>query len=110
MYRIALNVAISHRRRLANRRRYVAEAGGVDLDALPDRGAQAPDDRVRELHRVIERLDDLHRALVLLHLEGYGYQEIAEVLGITETNVATRLNRLKARLRTELSEGRRGTR
>jgi len=110
MYRIALNVAISHRRRLAARRRHVADAGDVDLDALPDRGSRAPDDRVRDLHRVIARLDDLHRALVLLYLEGYAYQEIAEVLGITETNVATRLNRLKARLRSELLEDRRGAR
>lgn len=110
MYRIALNVAISHRRRLVNRQRHTAEAEGLDLDALPDRAAHAPDERVQELHRVIGRLDDLHRALVLLYLEGYAYQEIADVLGISETNVATRLNRLKARLRNELSGAHHGSR
>lgn len=109
MYRIALNVAISHSRRLTARR-HVAGVPDMDLDTLPDRGALAPDDRVRDLYRVIARLDDLHRALVLLYLEGYAYQEIADVLGITETNVATRLNRLKARLRSELTEEHRGTR
>jgi RNA polymerase sigma-70 factor (ECF subfamily) len=48
---------------------------------------------------VIGQLDDLNRALVLLYLEGRNYQEIADVLGISETNVSTKLNRLKQRLR-----------
>ena len=44
-------------------------------------------------------LDPLNRALVLLYLDGRGYAEIAEVLGISETNVATKLNRIKQKLR-----------
>ena len=69
------------------------------LAAIPDPAAGEPDERVRELYRVIHQLDDLNRALVLLYLEGRDYREIAEVLGITETNVATKLNRLKERMR-----------
>jgi DNA-binding NarL/FixJ family response regulator len=41
------------------------------------------------------------RALVLLYLDGNNYQEIAEVLGISETNVATKISRLKSKMKQE---------
>ncbi len=40
-------------------------------------------------------MEPLHRALILLYLEGNSYEEIAAILGISVTNVATKLNRLK---------------
>jgi RNA polymerase sigma-70 factor, ECF subfamily len=110
MYRIALNVAISHRRRAVQRDRYVTTSEPRLLDALPGRALNESDDRVRVLHQLIEGLDDLHRALVLLYLDGYRHHEIGEVLGITETNVATKLNRIKEHLRGQVLEGRHGAR
>jgi RNA polymerase sigma-70 factor (ECF subfamily) len=104
MYRIALNVAISYRRSASFRHRHVQTLDDQALAALPDRATNEPDDRVRELYRVIDQLDDLHRALVLLYLEGRGYGEMADVLGITETNVATKLNRLRSRLKRALND------
>ena len=60
---------------------------------------------------MIERLDDLNRALLLLYLDGYNYRETAEVLGISETNVATKLNRIREWLREEFAtpDGKKGT-
>src|SRR5262245_20641853 len=104
MYRIALNVAISYRRSAAFRQRHLQAVDDEVLAAVPDRAGHEVDDRVRELYRIIDQLDDLHRALVLLYLEGRGYSEIAEVLGITETNVATKLNRLRSRLKRTLHQ------
>ena len=104
MYRIALNVAISQRRADATRDRHFSAVDAAVLATVPDPAACEPDPRVRELYRVIDRLDDLHRALVLLYLEGFAYREIADVLGISETNVATKLNRLKQRLRSEIDD------
>ena len=103
MYRIALNVAISHRRSVVYRTRHVSEIADDDLSAIPDSAVREPDDRLRDLYRVIERLDDLNRALVLLYLDGYNYRETAEVLGISETNVATKLNRIREWLREEFA-------
>jgi RNA polymerase sigma-70 factor (ECF subfamily) len=54
-------------------------------------------EHMQALYQFIESLDALNRALVLLYLDGNSYLEIAEVLGISETNVATKLNRLKKR-------------
>jgi RNA polymerase sigma-70 factor (ECF subfamily) len=105
LYRIALNVAISERRGDAVRARHAAPIAASSLEDVPERAARESDDRVRELYRVIDALDPFHRALVVLYLEGYGQREMADILGLTETNVATRLSRLRQRLRREVSGG-----
>lgn len=97
MYRIALNVAISH---LRGRSRH--DAHHVPLDesheAIEGAADDAEADRLRTLQQLIARLDALDRAL-LLYLDERSHREIAEILGLTETNVATRIGRLKQRLR-----------
>jgi RNA polymerase sigma factor (sigma-70 family) len=107
MYRIALNVAISFRRSVEYRRRHVSPIDSQALESIPDPRHDA-DDRLRELYTVIDQLDDMNRALVLLYLEGRNYQEIADVLGISETNVSTKLSRLKQRLRDQVASVRPG--
>jgi len=59
---------------------------------------------VRALYRCIDALDPLNRALLLLYLEERSYREIADILGLSETNVATKLGRLKQRIRNDMSE------
>lgn len=108
MYRIALNVAISFRRSVEYRRRHVSPIDSQALESIPDPRHDS-DDRLRELYTVIDQLDDMNRALVLLYLEGRNYQEIADVLGISETNVSTKLTRLKQRLRDQVASVRPGT-
>jgi RNA polymerase sigma-70 factor (ECF subfamily) len=101
MYRIALNVAISFGRRYR-----VAvpleEAGGAL--AIEPRAHEDRDERLQRLNAFIAALDPMSRALVLLYLEDCPQREIAEVLGITETNVSTKLHRLKRRLREQMTE------
>jgi RNA polymerase sigma-70 factor (ECF subfamily) len=101
MYRIALNVAISWLRREAPRRRrsvsYQAELHEPAAD--PD-GGDADDERHRVLRGFIEAQDPLNRALLLLYLEEHSYAEMSEILGVSETNLTTKINRLKERLRT----------
>jgi RNA polymerase sigma-70 factor (ECF subfamily) len=67
------------------------------------------DDSSRILRGFIESQGPLDRALLLLYLEERPGNEIAEILGITPTNVTTRINRLKERLRT-YAEKEHGTR
>lgn len=102
MYRVALNVAISHLRRDAGNDRL--EPLDVRHLELPgEEGVREPDDRLAALYAFIGQLDALNRALILLHLEDRSYAEIAHVLGISETNVATRINRIKQRLRGQMT-------
>jgi RNA polymerase sigma factor (sigma-70 family) len=97
MYRVALNVAISFFRREAARAQRVVPAGERLLEAS-DEARHQPEDLIL-LYQFIEKLDPLHKALVLLYLDGYNYREIAGVLGITETNVATKISRLKSAMK-----------
>jgi RNA polymerase sigma factor (sigma-70 family) len=97
MYRIALNVAISFYRRESTRTRHVISWDEHLLEAVDETADQSED--VRLLYQFIERLDPLDKALILLYLDENSYQEIADVLGISETNVATKINRLKMKLK-----------
>jgi RNA polymerase sigma factor (sigma-70 family) len=99
MYRIALNVAISFYRKTT--RSGVKIDLGVDLQELEDRSpaGEALDERIELLQRFISELGELDKALMILYLEEKSYREIADILGITETNVATKLSRIKGRLK-----------
>ena len=99
MYRVALNVAISRLRQTKPR--------PISLDSVLGESIAAPtgkdpDPRVSKLVCFIQALDPLTRALLVLYLEDRPYREIAEILGITETNAATKVGRLKQRIREEL--------
>jgi RNA polymerase sigma factor (sigma-70 family) len=100
MYRIALNVAISFHRRERTRERCTISADATLLE-MPDEAVNPPEELLL-LYGFIDGLDPLNKALVLLYLDGNSYAEIAEVLGISETNVATKLSRLKKRMQEEL--------
>ena len=106
MYRIALNVAISFVRRETVRARHAAPHDEALLEVAADASAASPDDEdLRLLDRFLGGLSELDRALFLLYLDGQRHDAIAEVLGISETNVGTKIGRLKERLRRELAEG-----
>ena len=51
----------------------------------------------------MQALDPMSRALLLMHLDERSHREIAEVLGISESNVATKFSRIKQRLRAALA-------
>lgn len=98
LYRIALNVAISWLRVEAPRRlRSVPFDADVHDAAMPV--ADETDDGTRILRGFIASQGALDRALLLLYLEERPNADIAEILGITATNVTTKINRLKERLR-----------
>ncbi len=95
MYRVALNVAIDYRRR---RQRWGREGASIDETVIPSTDSDRPD-QLRELRELLEQQNDADRALLLLYLEGHSYREMGDVLGTSETNVGTRLNRLKQSMR-----------
>ena len=104
MYRIALNVAISFVRSNSVRKRHT-----VALDETHDvedssAGVAEQDEGTRLLYAFIDRLDALNRALLLLYLDERSYRDIASILGITETNVATKIGRLKQRFARESAQ------
>lgn len=99
MYRIALNVAISFYRR--EKKHLSASPLTESVLAFADDSASSHDieGNIAQLHRFIDQLDELHKALMILYLDNNSYKDISEVLGITETNVATKINRIKLKLK-----------
>jgi RNA polymerase sigma-70 factor (ECF subfamily) len=104
MYRIALNVAISFVRANSVRVRHTVALDEAHDAEDPNTGGAEEDERTRLLYAFIDRLDALNRALLLLYLDEHSYRDIAAILGITETNVATKISRLKQRFAREIAQ------
>jgi RNA polymerase sigma factor (sigma-70 family) len=99
MYRVALNVAISFYRkeRKAGPRIPLTEHL-IEVEDTSEAWSEV-EENISHLQRFISQLKELDRALMILYLEEKSYKEIAEILGITETNVATKLSRIKDKLK-----------
>jgi RNA polymerase sigma factor (sigma-70 family) len=103
MYRIALNVAISfHRRESIRKHHVIADEQRLLLTASE---TESQPEEIRLLYHFIETLDPLNKALLLLYLDQHTYLEIAAILGITQSNVATKISRLKNKAIHELGNG-----
>lgn len=104
MYRVALNVAISWLRGDGRRRRRHEPLDPARHDPVAPPPRDEADDRVRALYAVIDSLAPLDRALLLLYLEDHTAREIGAILGLGDSNVATRISRLKQRLKRRLGD------
>lgn len=92
IYRIALNTCVSFYRRNKKNVTYVDIS--VDMPEIEDSSEE-----IQELYKLINCLGKIERALVLLYLDDKSYKEIAEITGLSVTNVATKLSRIKEKLR-----------
>ena len=105
LYRIAHNVAISssaktHRR--ARREEFLSEEFEHPSAAAGAEEGLLLGEKRRALVDSIRRLAAADRQVILLHLEGLSYTEIEEVSGLSETAIATRLSRIRAKLKEEI--------
>lgn len=97
VYRIALNVSISFYRREKRRQTLSVPMPEQVLQVEDEENALHED--IRLLYRFIRELKEIDRALIILSLDGNPQKEIASILGISETNVSTRIARIKNRLK-----------
>jgi RNA polymerase sigma-70 factor (ECF subfamily) len=104
MYRVALNVAISNYRRARRRTSSVVSIEEILLEPAAQPEPAGLDRQVAELYRVIGQLDELNRALMLLYLDDTSHRDIAKILGISETNVSTKINRLKLKIKEQFNQ------
>ncbi|WP_143310031.1 RNA polymerase sigma factor [Chitinophaga vietnamensis] len=103
IYRIALNVAISFYRK-ERRRKEIASPLSEGILSLSDKEAPPENaEQLRLLQRFITELKELDKALLLLYLEEKSQKEIAEITGISVTNVSTRIARIKKLLQQKFS-------
>ena len=100
MYRIAVNTAISFARSSHRRQKPLVP---LDAELTASLLAIPESDELWELRQAIDSLDSFDKALVLLTLDGHAHEVIGEILGISTSNVGTRLSRIRQRLRQELA-------
>jgi len=99
VYRIAMNTAITG---LRKRRKHIRLIP-IDKVALsyseihPDR----QNDKLEFLYKCIRELNELDKGIILLYLENKSYGEIADAIGISETNVGTRISRIKQKMKSK---------
>src|SRR5512137_1265073 len=101
VYRVALNTALSWHRKEGRRR--ARQQPLLELEDLPVPGLDSAEqlhqrELLERLYAAIRQLPKAEAALVLLYLEDLSYREIAEVLGISESNVGVKLNRARKAL------------
>ena len=104
MYRVSLNIAISFHRKNQTQEKYF-----MPLDEKRD--VISPDENENEveinnlelLEKFISELKEFDKALMLLYLEKKSHQEISEILGITTSNVSTKIARIKEGLKQQFS-------
>ncbi|WP_421798368.1 RNA polymerase sigma factor [Haliscomenobacter sp.] len=103
IYRIALNVAISYYRKTTTQQR---RQQALDAKALQGVEADSSEKerQFRLLEQFISELKELDRALMVLYLEDRNHAEIAEILGISISNVATKVGRIKDKLKQRFSQ------
>ncbi len=106
IYRVAHNVGASHitRQRRINSQTLV---GLEELENLPGTASTDPD-RNHALNRLLEliqRLKPLDRHVILSYLEGLDAASIAEITGLSASNVATKIHRIKSVLARQFQQG-----
>jgi len=101
IYRVALNTALAWRRKERKHGQ-----GRSDLEAAS--GLLVVSDnhnpRLEWIYQRIAELDDVSRSLALLMLDGFSYRDMSQILGLSESNVGVKINRIKAALAAKLAK------
>lgn len=103
MYRVSLNTAITHFKK--DKRR-------PDRDNFEKPNFQIPneeydtsyEENIKRLHKAVSKLTGIEKSITLLYLEEKKYEEIAEIVGITQNYVRVKMNRIKAKLKKMIEE------
>lgn len=100
IYRICLNTALTWKRDAGRRvkRTKWNEAHSRQIETLDGQGTGATEDRIEALYAAIRKLAPIDRNLIQLSLDGLSYVEMADVTGIKESTIGSRLSRARQQL------------
>ena len=104
MYRVSLNIAISFYRKKQTQEQYFMPLDEkLDIIANDENENEVETSNLELLEKFISELKEFDKALMLLYLEKKSHQEISEILGITTSNVSTKIARIKEGLKQQFS-------
>jgi RNA polymerase sigma factor (sigma-70 family) len=98
LYRVAINTAITG---LRKKRDFITsyEPSSLPANTSDDNFSQAEEERLQQLNQAIGQLNQVEKAMVMLYLEDRGYEEMEEILGISQATLRVKMNRVKDKLR-----------
>lgn len=99
MYRIALNTAISNLRK-QSRKVMLSFPEFIPKEEADTEEEKIKEDKLKEMYAAISRLTEVEKAIVMLYLEDKSYEEMEEILGISNGTLRVKMNRVKDKLRT----------
>ncbi len=98
IYRIALNVSISfYRKEQTRQKTRTAYEQHIALMEWKEEGV-TENEQLQQLYAFINQLKSLEKAIIILYLEGHRNKEISEIMGMSVTNVSTKIHRIKTKL------------
>jgi RNA polymerase sigma-70 factor (ECF subfamily) len=103
IYRIALNMAINFYKKEKRKKGILHPISHPILNIAESNLHLEQDYEGQLLQKFIAELKEVDKALIILYLEEKNYKEIAEIMGISETNVSTKIGRIKASLKQKFS-------
>ena len=97
MYRIALNTAITQLREEKRK----PKQQGIDQEILqmPGAASDTKDENFTLMMKAMDTLSKVEKAIMVLYLEDHSYREMAEVMGMTESNIGFKINQIKNKLK-----------
>lgn len=96
MYRVALNSAIDIIRKISIQPKFI-QLSSNELN-IPNSRVEVKSDELEKLYQAINQLNINEKAIALLYLDDYTYDEIASIVGISKNNVGVKINRIKKEL------------
>lgn len=103
LYRVSLNTAIDIIRKQSLHPTHV-ELSKTEYK-ITDQEFRSESDKKDKLYQAINQLSDIEKAIIFLYLEDYNYKEIAEIIGISESNTGVKISRIKTQLIKILENG-----
>jgi len=101
MYRVAMNTAIYNLKK--NNRKIGTTTIDPIVERIADHKDNSEEEKLKLLNDQIQKLNLLEKGIILLYLEGKSHDEIAEIIGITKSNVGTKISRIKKKLKSQLN-------
>ncbi len=98
LYRVAINTAITGLRKKKN---FIVSYEPATLPQHVDdnTSTEEEEEQLKVLHKAIEQLNQVEKAIVMLYMEDKAYEEMEDILGISQGNLRVKMNRIKEKLR-----------
>ena len=102
IYAVAINTSISKVRQ--DSRIEFCETSALNIEAATPNEQQEQNENYQRLINALYKLNEIDKSIMLLYMEDYSYEEIAEIVGMSSSNIGMKIHRLKNRLQKQLKK------